>query len=381
MADETITIKVEDDSPDDSGRSEGTRSYDLGGSREALERLAEQLGSDPIDTSSISADEVQETIDALNGLESSSRNTSDAVDDLTSASKQLDDAVEATDKSLHDLEGATDELLKIYDEQSEAIKDQSEDYKKLGNNVANAFRQITNMGRAAGVVSVRVNQMAQAGAVMTRSLSGANLKLALFGAGIAATILAIRAFNNQAESLIKEIGGFSTDVVEASVERQIQAMEGRMRLGREVGAQSGDFIEATNEMSVELREFKREALKILLPILTLITKVITLLTGFFNEVLKVLNLILTPVTAILEAISSFFSWFIGKDDKPGKEADLLQPTLSFFDPDSINLHEEDRYFFESRLDNAAFELLDPPNSSLSDETLEDLRGLRRRLGE
>ena len=371
MADETIRITVDDQSISTSD----TTSEDIQSSIDELNRLRDIESQ--ADTSSVSQEDIQQTLNELDSLSDSASSAAEELASLDDGVQSFTESVSAAASSTAEELSSLDALFESYaesistadattEELNQTVADLTAQYTEqresldnlqdaqdevaggnrvLANNIANTFRQMTNMGRAAGIVSVRVNQMAQAGAVITRTLGGANLRLALFVASIAGTIIAMKAMKSHAENLAKEIGGFSADVVRARAAGRIQEIEDRMRLGREIGEDAGGFIEATNEMSIEIREFKRETQKILLPIFSLLTRMITIVLSISNEIIKGVGILLTPVTKIAELVDAIFGWLLNSEEK--KKFDRpLQEMLSFFNPKGLNIRsqgEEDKF--------------------------------------
>jgi len=376
MADETIKITIDDDS----------------------------LSSTQSDTVNTVPDSIQDVMDELNGLSSKATDAKDSLDDLSSStdktkenlSDDLSGDVDRTIESFGDLlsaqvdtiTGSLSELEKTsqsFDEQlkttvqseqelneeivslvdklkqvesefsnlQEKVADQNKAGKKSEKSGRLLIRQTSNLARSSGIVSSSLNQVVNASTALATKLGKLGFVFVAMTVAAVLAAKAMKALDSFADSLAKQIGGFSAESVEANVNKSIKELEDRIRLGQERGQDAAELTNATTEMGQEIRQFKRSMLELFLPLMALIVK---LLAG----AVKVLNFILEPVIMINNTFLSVKDLFVSlitfmfpmltelvrqivsnteKDEVP---PDHSEDFAALFDPDNVGFRNKDR---------------------------------------
>ena len=86
------------------------------------------------------------------------------------------------------------------------------------------------------------------------------------GAALLAVVGGAIAFDRVVNSLVEQVGGFSGEVVQASVRSRLQELEDRMRLARDAGDEIADLERSRSDINSELRGIVREGVDLLGPV-------------------------------------------------------------------------------------------------------------------
>lgn len=110
---------------------------------------------------------------------------------------------------------------------------------------------------------------------MERFDSVVELTVAAFFALITASL----AFNKVVNELVEAVGGFSADVVQASMRSRLQEIEDRLQLASQAGGIIADLENTRSDLASEFRHLMRELIELVGPTLNQIAKVMTATVG------------------------------------------------------------------------------------------------------
>jgi hypothetical protein len=92
-------------------------------------------------------------------------------------------------------------------------------------------------------------------------------------------------------------------------------------------------------MNAEIRELKRETIRLLGPIGTVLAGLASFLIAILNEVVKLLNTILEPIRLIFDAVLGILQWLGLAPPKPD-DPDHIGVFLSMFKPDRVGVKDK-----------------------------------------
>jgi len=391
MADETIRITVDDESSkgkDDSVGQEIVSQADTSSKAEAPGVLEENLadferaaglGDFEADVSGLDAlieerrlqeqqvlesligttEEIGALGTDLGGFSDTLITPIEELDNLGTVGGELAENLDTLNASFGEVTSSTEELQDGYSDLIKAMSRSATEWdkvaeelvgntKKIGKAGLQTARQTANLARAAGLIGSNANQIVAAGTALANKLPLAGKAAVALAVAIAATILAFKSLDKAAESLAKEIGGFSGETAVAQAEKRILELEDRIRLADERGSQAAEFIEATSDLNSEVREFKRDILAVFLPIATFIaeslTSILQAINTYFGPLFELVGLILThmkkdlllgPIGALAKRIEEL----IFGVDTPDTN-DINQDLIDLFDPKNVGFDRD-----------------------------------------